>query len=277
MKRAKPLQREFGSRFSFVRGNFADMISLLPNQRAHAILMDLGVSSMQLSTADRGFSLRSEYAGPLDMRMDQSTTVTAADAANHLTEEQLRLVIKALGDEPRAASVARAIISRRRTAPLRTTADLLAAVSAAKGGPRATDSVHPATLPFQALRLFVNDELGALRRALVASEALLHPGGMLALLTFHSGEARVWKDLLRATRRTSAAPASFAHADVATPSADEVQRNPRARSAYLRHASRTEAPPLLGEDFLAADAAAAQFTEWLRRLEEKAAGRRPSA
>lgn len=268
--RTSQLRKEFRDRFSFVRGNFADLATFAAGQKVNGILLDLGVSSMQFSTPERGFSLRTEYTGPLDMRMDNTTGVTAATVVNKLTEAQLRLLIKTLGEEPRAAGVARAIVTARKEQPLDTTADLVAAVARAKGNPRRIDSVHPATLTFQALRMFVNDELGALRRALVGAETLLAPRGVLAVLTFHSGESRVWKDFLRATKRSFNTPASFEHAKVVAPSNSEIQQNPRARSAHLRYAIRTDTlPRTLTDDFLQADDLSGQFASWLHELESK--------
>ena len=114
--------------------------------------------------------------------------------------------------------------------------------------------------------MFVNDELGALRRALVAAETLLAPGGVLAVLTFHSGESRVWKDFLRATKRSSNTAASFDQAKVLAPSDSEVLQNPRSRSAHLRYAIRTDSLPRLSEEFLEADSLSVQFATWLQEL-----------
>lgn len=192
LPRAKQLQRTYGKRFRFARGNFADLSTILKDERVDGVLMDLGVSSMQLSTADRGFSLRRDFEGPLDMRMDSSGPITAADVVNELDEQQLHAIIKTLGDEPRAASVAKAIVKARRQGKLTRTSELVDVVVSSR--PRTTREHHPATLTFQALRMFVNDELGSLRRALIGAEDRLREGGVLALLTFHSGEARMWKD-----------------------------------------------------------------------------------
>ncbi len=224
------------------------------------VVLDIGVSSMQLDEAERGFSFRLD--GPLDMRMGRHGT-SAADLVNEADEGALADIFYHYGEERRSRAVARAVIEARRKAPLTTTkqlADLVAGIVRAEPG-----AAHPATRVFQALRIAVNDELGELVQALHAAEAVLRPGGRLAVVTFHSLEDRIVKQFMAA--RSGRAPAGSRHAPataapVATfklvtkgpvaPSEPEMQRNPRARSAKLRAAERTEAPARQAEPDLLA-------------------------
>jgi 16S rRNA (cytosine1402-N4)-methyltransferase len=214
------------------------------------IVFDLGVSSMQLDRAERGFSFRND--GPLDMRMGAEGP-SAADVVARASEKSLADIIFRLGEERQSRAIARAIVRRRAAMPITTTkalADIVASVVRSKPG-----DIHPATRTFQALRMFVNDELGELAAALAASERLLAPRGRLAVVSFHSLEDRIVKTFL--TER-SATGGGSRHAPelrrssptftvltrrVVTPDADEVAANPRARSAKLRAAERTEAAP----------------------------------
>ena len=213
------------------------------------VLLDVGVSSMQLDEAERGFSFRND--GPLDMRMGKSGP-TAADVVAAASERDLGIIIAALGEERFARSVARAIVKAREAAPIATTrqlADIIARVVRVKPG-----DIHPATRTFQALRIFVNDELGELARALGAAERILKPGGRLVVIAFHSLEDRIVKTFLverSGTRRGSRhapeifeAPASFRPLTKRpiVPDDAETKENPRARSAKLRAAERTDAP-----------------------------------
>jgi len=213
------------------------------------VVLDLGVSSMQLDSAARGFSFRLD--GPLDMRMGGSGA-SAADIVNGASERDLADIIFTLGEERHSRAIARAIVKARAVAPMATTralADLVAAVLRARGG-----DIHPATRTFQALRMFVNDELGELAGALTAAERVLKPGGRLVVVSFHSLEDRMVKSFLAG--RGAAAAGSRHAPEVERPSptfrvltkrpvipaADEVARNPRARSAKLRAAERLAAP-----------------------------------
>jgi 16S rRNA (cytosine1402-N4)-methyltransferase len=213
------------------------------------VVLDLGVSSMQLDTAERGFSFRLD--GPLDMRMEQDGP-SAADVVAAAGERTLADIIFILGEERHSRAVARAIVRARGEAPIRTTgalADIVARVVRSRPG-----DIHPATRTFQALRLFVNDELGELARGLLAAERILRPGGRLVVVSFHSLEDRIVKTFLTARAGTRAGsrhlpevasrPASFI---VLTkrpigPDDSEVAANPRARSAKLRTGERTGAP-----------------------------------
>ena len=218
------------------------------------IVLDIGVSSMQLDEATRGFSFR--FDGPLDMRMSAEGP-SAADVVAKASERDLADIIYRLGEERHSRSVARAIVKARAETPIRTTAQLASLVaSVVRAKP---NDIHPATRTFQALRIFVNDELGELASALLAAERILNPGGRLAVVSFHSLEDRIVKSYLASRGETRAGSRHLP--DVARSEArfvtltkkpvvagdDEIARNPRARSAKLRAAERTAAPPLPGD------------------------------
>ncbi len=218
------------------------------------VVLDIGVSSMQIDTAARGFSFRLE--GPLDMRMSASGP-SAADVIASAGERDLANIIFLLGEERHSRAVARAIVKARGASPIATTAalaDIVASVVRTRPG-----DIHPATRTFQALRIFVNDELGELVCALAASERILKAGGRLVVVSFHSLEDRIVKTFLSAraaTRGGSRHAPELQHAPPSfrvltkrpvTADADEVARNPRARSAKLRAAERTDAPAQRGD------------------------------
>jgi len=224
---------------------------------ADGVVLDIGVSSMQLDQAERGFSFQSD--GPLDMRMEQAGP-SAADFLNTADESEIANVIFRLGDEPKSRRIAHAIVDAR---PLATTADLSRAVKKAIGH-KPGEKRDPATKTFQAVRMHVNSELGELEDGLVAAERALKPGGRLAVVTFHSLEDRIVKLFLR--ERSGNTPAGSRHAPevkaareptfeaVAKPvraSEAELARNPRARSATLRSARRTAASPWSSTESLA--------------------------
>lgn len=257
--RAAAIAGAYGDRLSFIPGCFGDMDWLLGARgirQVDGIALDLGVSSMQLDKAERGFSFRID--GPLDMRMSRQGS-SAADVVGGASEAELARIIRALGEERRARRIARAIVEARRIAPITRTGQLADIVRRCQPAPRpGTDAIDPATRTFQALRMYVNDELGELARGLDAAETLLAPGGRLAVVSFHSLEDRLVKNFLRA--RAGRAPRTSRHLPTATavapapsfllltpravrPSAHEVTANPRARSARLRAAERTTAPP----------------------------------
>ncbi len=213
------------------------------------VVLDLGVSSMQLDTAGRGFSFR--FDGPLDMRMG-GEGASAADVVNAASERDLADIIFILGEERHSRSVARAIVKARTHARIdttRTLADIVASVVRSRPG-----DIHPATRTFQALRIFVNDELGELVAALQAAERILKSGGRLAVVSFHSLEDRIVKSFLADRSETRGGSRHAPEVERPAPAfrvltkrpvvadEDEVERNPRARSAKLRAAERTKAP-----------------------------------
>ena len=214
------------------------------------VLLDLGVSSMQLDEAARGFSFRRD--GPLDMRMG-SEGPSAADVVARASPQDLAAIIATLGEERHARAVARAIVAARAAGPIRTTGALADIVARVVRGPR---DIHPATRTFQALRMFVNEELAELSAGLAAAERVLAPGGRLVVIAFHSLEDRLVKTFLAVRARpprgsrnqpeVAAAPPSFRLLTPrpVTPDAAETAANPRARSAKLRAAERTDAAPL---------------------------------
>ena len=223
------------------------------------VVLDIGVSSMQLDRPERGFSFQSD--GPLDMRMGAEGP-TAADIVNETGETELADIIYRLGEERRSRAIARAILRRRGEQPFATTGELAACVSRVFHGQR-VDGRHPATRTFQALRIHVNDELGELARGLAAAEKILKPGGRLVVVTFHSLEDRIVKRFLaarggRVARGSRHLPESLVpqgsiksaepsfrivNSRPLTPQKGELDVNPRSRSARLRSAIRTEAPP----------------------------------
>jgi 16S rRNA (cytosine1402-N4)-methyltransferase len=239
-------------RLTVVRGEFAGLDRIardLGIESADGVVLDLGVSSMQLDTPERGFSFR--FDGPLDMRMGIAGP-SAADVIAERSERDLADIIFLLGEERRSRAVARAIVAARRERPIVTTralADIVARVVHGRPG-----DIHPATRTFQALRLFVNDELAQLADGLAAAERILAPGGRLVVVSFHSLEDRIVKTFLAARSgaergsrhlpQTPAPPPTFElvtrHPVVADDA--EVDANPRARSAKLRAAIRTAAP-----------------------------------
>jgi 16S rRNA (cytosine1402-N4)-methyltransferase len=241
-------------RLTLVEANFADLDSVAREfgfTAVEGVLLDLGVSSMQLDRAERGFSFRLE--GPLDMRMSSSGP-SAADILARAQERELASIIAALGEERQARAVARAIVAVRRRQAIRTTAELAAIVARiVRGRPGRPGEIHPATRTFQALRIFVNDELRSLAAALNAAERLLAPGGRLVAIAFHSLEDRIVKTFLAARARPPAPSRHLPERARAAPSfqiltkrpivpdAAELAANSRARSAKLRAAERTSA------------------------------------
>jgi 16S rRNA (cytosine1402-N4)-methyltransferase len=252
------LVREAGGRLVLAEGRFGDMIRIVREHGLDAIdgvVIDIGVSSMQIDDPARGFSFLRD--GPLDMRMARQGT-SAADLVNSLPQEALSNVIYTYGEEPRSRAIARAIVAARAEAPITTTGALVRAVERAVGRQRPQDRTHPATRTFQALRIHVNGELDELVDALHAAERLLAPGGRLVAVTFHSLEDRIVKRFFAA--RAGKLPSASRHApDVGggpPPSFTlpfkghleagkaEIAANPRARSAKLRAGIRNAAPPM---------------------------------
>jgi 16S rRNA (cytosine1402-N4)-methyltransferase len=238
-------------RLTLINERFSQMDRILAERGllpVDGIALDIGVSSMQLDQAERGFSFMKD--GPLDMRMSQSGT-SAADFLNHADEGEIARVLKEFGEEPRARAVARAIVAAR---PLTRTAELAAVVRKALGY-RTGQKSDPATRTFQAIRIHLNAELDELEQGLRAAERSLRPGGRLAVVTFHSLEDRIVKRFLKT--RSGDVPSGSRHRPIiakgppptfeqvakpVSPSEAEMARNPRARSARLRTAIRTDAP-----------------------------------
>lgn len=252
MDAVRDAQTRFGSdpRFRIEHGTFARMEELLHQskigKKVDGVLMDLGVSSPQLEDPARGFSFQLD--GPLDMRMDATKGITAAKWLATASERDISRVIKRYGEEPEARRIARAIVKARRNKPLTHTRELSQCI--AQVLPRRRGKLHPATRTFQAIRIFINDELAALERALEQAVEILGPEGRLCVISFHSLEDRIVKRFFRSRARPDPIYAGLpdvpAHArptlkligKPVRPSAEEIAENPRARSAVLRVAER---------------------------------------
>jgi 16S rRNA (cytosine1402-N4)-methyltransferase len=247
---------------TLVETRFSELYAVAEAQKflpLDGAVFDIGVSSMQLDEAERGFSFMAD--GPLDMRM-AGRGQSAADIVNEADEATLADIFYHYGEERAARRIARAIVHDRQTTPFRTTRPLAQMIE--RVAPSRPGDIHPATRSFQALRIAVNDELGELVAGLLAAERALAPGGRLAVVTFHSLEDRLVKLFFsertgrgesfsrRLPGETEPAPASFValNAKPIAPGRDEVAANPRARSAKLRVGERTEAPPCPTNDAL---------------------------
>ncbi|MDN5865215.1 MAG: 16S rRNA (cytosine(1402)-N(4))-methyltransferase RsmH [Gammaproteobacteria bacterium] len=232
-------RRRFGDdpRFEFVHAPFSQLAQTVDERglagQVAGVLMDVGVSSPQLDDAARGFSFLQQ--GPLDMRMDPGAGESAAEWLARSGEDELADVIYSFGEERYSRRIARAIVARRAEQPFSTTTDLAAVIAAAV--PRHEPRIHPATRTFQALRIFLNDELGELRAALTASLDVLAPGGRLVVLSFHSLEDRLVKRFMRNVSRSEPKRLRIVERLV-RPGRQETSSNPRARSARLRVAER---------------------------------------
>ncbi|MEO3385504.1 16S rRNA (cytosine(1402)-N(4))-methyltransferase RsmH [Mesorhizobium sp. CAU 1741] len=245
----RALEQASAGRLRLVQGRFSDLDGLAETQ-VDGVVLDIGVSSMQLDQAERGFSFRAD--GPLDMRMGREGP-SAADIVNRFKAGDLARIFGMLGEERHAGRIARMIERRRATRPFERTRDLAEAIEGVVGN-NPKDKIHPATRAFQGLRIFVNDELGQLAEALFAAERALKPGGRLVVVTFHSLEDRIVKKFI-ADRSGKASgsrhlpavedkPATFEKiGGVVAAAEDEARVNPRARSAKLRAARRTDAAP----------------------------------
>lgn len=246
LRRTRERLANFGSLISFHHENFENLPLLLDSMDISGIdgcLADLGVSSDQLSTPERGFSFQDE--GPLDMRMDRDQRVTAADLVNTLSEDRLAELLREFGEEPHARQIASAIVKRRQISKFRTTTDLAQLIASVK--PQRPSHLHPATMTFQALRIEVNRELENLSLFLDGAIQLLNPNGRLVVISFHSLEDRIVKQTfkLAAGKCICFKPADLCTcprqqrvrlltAKPLTPSEEEVSSNPRSRSAKLR-------------------------------------------
>jgi 16S rRNA (cytosine1402-N4)-methyltransferase len=248
---ARALEARWPEQFRWRQRNFEELKTCCKEHgwdKVNGVLLDLGVSSPQLETPERGFSFRAE--GPLDMRMDRSGGPTAADLVNELSEGELTRLFYEQGGEREAKRVVRVLAARRRRAPFRTTTDLAMVVAEALPHRRA-GGIHPATKVFQALRIAVNREEEALLAALPQAVEIMQPGAVLAVISFHSGEDRVVKQFLRergsewldTPKHPNTVPNPKHHLrDVKRylPDEEEMLKNPRARSARLRVAIRNE-------------------------------------
>jgi 16S rRNA (cytosine1402-N4)-methyltransferase len=236
----------------FLRGNFAVVLQQLAENdvQADAVLLDLGVSSMQIDRPERGFSYAVD--APLDMRMDPAADVSAAGIINEAEERDLATIFRRYGEERYAKQIARAIVRRRKERRFERTGDLVETIRAAIPAPARFGDGHPAKRVFQALRIAVNDELGSLESALPAAFAMLRPGGRLAVIAFHSLEDRIVKRFMRDLERGCECPPDFPvcvcgrepelralSRKAIRPTSRELALNPRAASARLRAAVKT--------------------------------------
>ena len=236
LARARERLAEFGARARLEQADYREIPERLGEEKADGVLLDLGVSSVQLDEAARGFSFQAE--GPLDMRLDRSQGATAADLVNRMRERDLADLLYEYGEEPASRRIARAIAFARERKPITTTTELADVVRrAAPRGRR--PGLHPATRTFQALRIRVNQELDGLGEAFERIAACLRPGGRLAVIAFHSLEDRAAKEAFR-TLSTKGGFRLLTRKPV-RPGEAEVRRNPRARSARLRAVLREEA------------------------------------
>ena len=242
----------FGDRVTLRKGNFSDLGALLDSagvDKADGMLFDLGVSSPQLDNAERGFSYSQD--APLDMRMDETAPLTAAEILNEWSEAELRSIFWRYGEERYAGRIAAAITARREETPLRTTGELVDIIRKTMPAAALREKQHPAKRCFQALRIAVNDELGSLERMLEQAPDRLAPGGRLLIISFHSLEDRIVKEAIRRRENGCTCPKDFPVCTCGfvqtlrsitrkpvTPSQKETERNPRARSAHLRIAEK---------------------------------------
>jgi len=243
-----------GVQSRFLRGEFSLVLSQLAanDVQADAILLDLGVSSMQLDRPERGFSYAAD--APLDMRMDTAADLSARELVNEADERELGLIFKRYGEERYARQIARAIVRRRAERPFERTGDLAETIKQAIPTPARFGDGHPARRVFQALRIAVNDELGALEAALPAAVRMLRPGGRIAVISFHSLEDRIVKQFIREQARGCTCPPEFPICTCGNepvlrdltrkplrPGSRELEANPRAASAKLRAATKVGA------------------------------------
>lgn len=242
----------FGSRVEIVKGNFGDLGEILRQtniEKADGMLFDLGVSSPQLDTAERGFSYMKD--APLDMRMDRTEALTASEIVNTWSEAELRSIFWRYGEERYSGRIAAAVAERRVVRPIETTGELVSVIRSVMPASALREKQHPAKRCFQALRIAVNDELGALERMLDQAPDRLCTGGRLLVITFHSLEDRLVKEAVRKREAGCICPKDFPVCTCGfvqtlrsvtrkpvAPSAAETESNPRARSAKLRIAER---------------------------------------
>jgi 16S rRNA (cytosine1402-N4)-methyltransferase len=243
---------EFGSRKVLIRANFADLGKILKDlniEKVDGVLLDLGVSSHQLDTEQRGFSFNQQAL--LDMRMDRSLKISAYDIVNSFAQDELEKIIRFYGEEKMAARIARAISKKRQQSPIETTTELAAIIASCMPAKLKWQKIHPATRTFQAIRIAVNNELDNIRPAIDAAAEALKPGGRLCVISFHSLEDRIVKNEIRFLGGVCICPKDIPFCvcqkeaklknltpKVIVPAAEEIEANPRARSAKLRVARR---------------------------------------
>ena len=243
---------EFGSRKILIKANFADLGKVLESLnigKVDGVLLDLGVSSHQLNTAQRGFSFNQQAL--LDMRMDRSLKISAYDIVNSFAQNELENIIKFYGEEKMAARIAKAISKKRQQSPIKTTTELAAIVASSMPTKLKWQKIHPATKTFQAIRIAVNKELDNIKPAIYDATEALKSGGRLCVISFHSLEDRIVKNEFRALAGGCVCPKDIPFCvcekekklkiitrKALTPSAEEIKANPRARSAKLRVAER---------------------------------------
>jgi 16S rRNA (cytosine1402-N4)-methyltransferase len=242
----------YGERVQLVKGNFGDVKSLLDSVGVASVdgmMFDLGVSSPQLDNPERGFSYMQD--APLDMRMDERAALTAREVVNTWSEEELRSILWRYGEERYAGRIAAAIVARREKEPLETTLELVNVIRQAMPAAALREKQHPAKRSFQAIRIAVNDELGSLERMLTDAPGLLKPGGRLLVISFHSLEDRIVKEFIKSQEDGCTCPKDFpvcvcgfqqtlrsVTRKPVSPSREEIEQNPRARSARLRIAEK---------------------------------------
>ncbi|MEN6332290.1 MAG: 16S rRNA (cytosine(1402)-N(4))-methyltransferase RsmH [Smithella sp.] len=243
---------EFGTRKVLVKANFAELGSVLENlqiKEVDGVLLDLGVSSHQLNQAERGFSFNQQ--APLDMRMDRSLKLSAYDIVNSFAQEDLERIIRVFGEEKMAGRIARAISQKRRLSPLSTTVELANVISSAIPAKFRRQKIHPATRTFQAIRIAVNSELDSIKPAIDSAINVLNHGGRICIISFHSLEDRIVKNEFRDLTGGCICPKDvpicvcrreaklkILTKKAVTPTAAEVEDNPRSRSAKLRVAEK---------------------------------------
>lgn len=243
---------EFGSRKVLIKANFADLGKILKDlniAKVDGVLLDLGVSSHQLDAAERGFSFSQQ--APLDMRMNRSLKLSAYDIVNSFAQNELEKIIRFYGEEKMAARIARAISEKRKLSPIATTKELAAIVASCMPAKLKRQKIHPATRTFQAIRIAVNHELDNIKPAIDAAVDVLKPGGRLCVISFHSLEDRIVKNEIRSLGGVCVCPSDVPicvcqkeaklrnlSRKAIVPSAEEIEANPRARSAKLRVAGR---------------------------------------
>ena len=243
---------EFGSRKVLIKANFADLGKILKDlniEKVDGVLLDLGVSSHQLDTEQRGFSFNQQAL--LDMRMDRSLKISAYDIVNSFAQDELENIIRLYGEEKMAARIARAISKKRQQSPIETTIELASIIASCMPAKLKWQKIHPATRTFQAIRIAVNNELDNIKPAIDAAAEALKPGGRLCVISFHSLEDRIVKNEIRFLGGVCTCPKDVPFCvcqkeaklinltpKVIVPAAEEIESNPRARSAKLRVARR---------------------------------------